>query len=210
MEIWPGSGTFITWKWRLARLGMSCLPPPGWSMHPRTRRSTICMISPGFWRLYSPPCSMSCRTISRVGWSPQLLISGIEISSTKTSMLFPPGGPKVLPWRFSTEPSTVLWKMSGVVAAENEIFFASTDDWSCLARTWRMDVVFAVPGPPMSSTARWREMDVSRMNMVRTESTVGIVRVGKSEARSWPSYFHCGTRESQCIHVQVASSTKYS
>ena len=52
---------------------------------------------------------MSCRTISSVIWSPQSLMSGIEMSSMKTHMRLPPGGPKVLPCRFSTEPSMERW-----------------------------------------------------------------------------------------------------
>ena len=60
--------------------------------------------------------------ISSVIWSPHVLISGIEKSSTKTNIFLPPGGPKVRPCRFSIRPSICRWKMSGVVADEKESF----------------------------------------------------------------------------------------
>ena len=46
-----GSVTFITWKWRFARFGMSFLPAPGWSIAPSTSRSTMPLNSPGLSRL---------------------------------------------------------------------------------------------------------------------------------------------------------------
>ena len=51
IEAFEGSVTFITWKWRLARLGMSFLPAPGWSMAPRMSTSTMPVNSPGLSRL---------------------------------------------------------------------------------------------------------------------------------------------------------------
>ena len=51
IEAVDGSVTFITWKWRFARLGMSFLPAPGWSIAPRTSRSMMPLNSPGLSRL---------------------------------------------------------------------------------------------------------------------------------------------------------------
>ncbi len=72
----------------------------------------------GFSSEYMPPCSSSCLTISLVTWSPQSLMVGMLMSSTNTTMLLPPGGPKVRPWRFSTAPSMDTWKIWGVVTDE--------------------------------------------------------------------------------------------
>ncbi len=58
-----------------------------------------------------PPCSNSCRTISFVTWSPHSFIAGMEMSSMKMNIFFPPGGPYVLPCRFSTEASTASWNV---------------------------------------------------------------------------------------------------
>ena len=61
-------------------------------------QSVMNFMSPmGFSSEYMPPCSSSWRTISLVTWSPQSLMAGIEMSSTKMVMILPPGGPKVRP-----------------------------------------------------------------------------------------------------------------
>ena len=51
IEAVDGSVTFITWKWRLARLGMSFLPAPGCSIAPRMSTSMMPLNSPGLSRL---------------------------------------------------------------------------------------------------------------------------------------------------------------
>ena len=92
--------------------------------------------------------------ISRVIWSPHSLMSGIEMSSMKQSIFLLLGGPKVLPWRFSTDDSICRWKMEGVVACEKDIFLNVTLAGSTALSTERMIDVLAVPGPPTRTTAR--------------------------------------------------------
>mmetsp|Transcript_12389 Transcript_12389/g.29150 ORF Transcript_12389/g.29150 Transcript_12389/m.29150 type:complete len:222 (+) Transcript_12389:2074-2739(+) len=184
IEATEGRVTFMTWKCRLARLGMSFLPPPGWSIALRKRRSMTLFHSPALSRLYSPLYSMSCRMISSVIWSPQVLISGILTSSMKMTIFLPPGGPKVRPCRFSTHPSMVRWKMTGVVALEKDSFLKPVVVGSCLPSTDRMMLVLAVPGPPTSSTGLPLATLSSMLYSLRTLSMVGMSRVANSALRS--------------------------
>mmetsp|Transcript_17131 Transcript_17131/g.34751 ORF Transcript_17131/g.34751 Transcript_17131/m.34751 type:complete len:259 (+) Transcript_17131:539-1315(+) len=206
IEATDGRVTFITWKCRLARLGMSFLPPPGCSMALKKRRSITFFHSPALSRLYTPLYSMSCRMISRVIWSPQVLISGIETSSMKTTIFLPPGGPKVRPCRFSTHPSMVRWKMMGVVADEKDSFLMAVVEGSCLPSTDRMILVLAVPGPPTRSTGRPLATESSILYSLRTESMVGMRRVANSALRSCPLKAQPGILLPQCTHSYAALS----
>mmetsp|Transcript_69179 Transcript_69179/g.207492 ORF Transcript_69179/g.207492 Transcript_69179/m.207492 type:complete len:287 (+) Transcript_69179:143-1003(+) len=151
---------------------------------------------------------MSWRTISSVIWSPHVLYSGIEMSSTKTSIFLPPGGPKVRPCRFSTLISICRWKMMGVVADEKETFFVSIVAWSCLPRYCSTVDVFAVPGPPMKSTARCCDADRWRQYSLRTESTVGTSSVANCSPTPPPGgSSHVGMSAPQWIQSPVVSST---
>ena len=123
------------------------------------------------------------RTISRVIWSPHSLTRGMEMSSMKQSMRLLLGGPKVLPWRFSTDDSIWRWKMEGVVACENDIFLKVTLIGSTAWSTERMIDVLAVPGPPTRMTARFCEMERPMLYSQRTESIVGM----SSDANCLPS-----------------------
>eukprot|EP00961_Rhodomonas_salina_P295559 3935570-Rhodomonas_salina.1 len=74
------------------------------------------------------------------------------MSSMKKQQLFPPGGPNVLPCRFSTTLSSVRWKISGVVTNENGTILVV--HWSRL-RPWMNCIIVAVldtPGAPVKST----------------------------------------------------------
>ena len=205
-----GVVTCITWKWRLARLGMSFLPPPGVSMQPMKARSTIDFHSPGLSRLYTPWYSMSCRTSSSVGWSPHVLTSGDDRSSMKKTIRFDPGGPNVRPDRFSTLASIVCWSILGVVADESDTVFVSTSVGFCFASTCSTLHVLAVPGLPTSSTGRPRASESSSMCWLRTLSIVGT-RIDVNDApRSCPLCCHLGTHAAQCSHSHVASLIRYS
>ena len=103
-------------------------------------------------RKQTPDVSMSWRTSSSVGWSPQTLTSGMDRSSRKKVIFLPPGGPKFLPPCLSSSASMACWNMPGVVADEKFIFFRSM--WSALNVSKNVSAfdVFAVPDPPTSST----------------------------------------------------------
>mmetsp|Transcript_13331 Transcript_13331/g.21688 ORF Transcript_13331/g.21688 Transcript_13331/m.21688 type:complete len:222 (+) Transcript_13331:3272-3937(+) len=175
MAATEGSGTLKMQNWRLRRLGISFLPPPGVFMAARYWQSMIIFMSPiGFSSAYMPPCSRSCRTISFVTWSPQSFIDGMEMSSTNTRSFFPPGGPKMRPWRFSTAPSTVNWKMLGVVRLEKVIALDTITSGSNESIKDLIVVVFAVPGPPTKSDDFPTDETRWRMASKRTESSVGM------------------------------------
>lgn len=135
MAALEGSGTLKMANWRLRRLGISFLPPPGTFMQatylhtanklddcgclhqarseatpPEEARHLVSAtkrMSPiGFSREYRPPCDSSCRTASFVIWSPHSFTNGMLRSSMKTVICLPPGGPYVRPCRFSTLPCT--------------------------------------------------------------------------------------------------------
>ena len=107
-------------NWRLSRFGMSFLPPPGWPIAAMYVRSSHTLKSPrlSLSRKQKPPCSTSWRTSSSVVWSPQLLTSGIEMSSMKTVIFLPFGGPNDLPPRLSSSTSTADCAPNIVVANE--------------------------------------------------------------------------------------------
>mmetsp|Transcript_7533 Transcript_7533/g.28303 ORF Transcript_7533/g.28303 Transcript_7533/m.28303 type:complete len:258 (+) Transcript_7533:7400-8173(+) len=206
-----GRGTLKMQKCRFKRLGMSFLPPPGVFIAARYWQSTIIFISPiGFSREYIPPCSRSCRTISFVTWSPQSFIAGMEMSSTKTSSFFPPAGPKVRPWRFSTEASTVNWNTLGVVSEEKVIDRLAITSGSKERMKDLIVVVFAVPGPPTNSDDLPTEDTNRNTCSSRTLSSVGITRLANLGRSSDTGYSHRGTTAVQFCHAPDVGSTKYS
>lgn len=81
-------------------------------------------------------------------WSPHTFTLGMLTSSTKTTILFPPGGPKVRPCRFSTEPSMLIWKILGVVRLLKVMVLLLIWSGFSLLRNWFTVAVLAVPGPP--------------------------------------------------------------
>mmetsp|Transcript_23991 Transcript_23991/g.78017 ORF Transcript_23991/g.78017 Transcript_23991/m.78017 type:complete len:200 (+) Transcript_23991:5674-6273(+) len=163
MAATDASGTLKMQNCLLRRFGMSFLPPPGVFIAARYCVSANMRMSPiGFSSWYIPFISRSWRTISLVTWSPQSFITGMLMSSTKTAIFLPPGGPYVRPWRFSTAPSTANWKMLGVVSDEKVIDLDMKASGSRPAMNWLMHVVLAVPGPPTSSDALSTELTSSR------------------------------------------------
>mmetsp|Transcript_11983 Transcript_11983/g.37931 ORF Transcript_11983/g.37931 Transcript_11983/m.37931 type:complete len:214 (-) Transcript_11983:471-1112(-) len=173
-------------------------------------QSTIIFMSPGFSRLYMPSCSSSCRTISLVTWSPHSLMLGIEMSSTNTAICLPPGGPKVRPWRFSTEPSTDIWKMPGVVREEKVMVLLAMISGLKDAMNCMMVLVLAVPGPPTSRLPFLTLLTRRRRCSRRTESSVGMTSCANLGFSSSRGYSQEGTCPSQCSHSVFSSFTRYS
>mmetsp|Transcript_29254 Transcript_29254/g.72342 ORF Transcript_29254/g.72342 Transcript_29254/m.72342 type:complete len:287 (+) Transcript_29254:1995-2855(+) len=211
MAATEGSGTLKMQNWRLRRLGMSFLPPPGVFIAARYWQSMIIFMSPmGFSREYIPPCSNSCLTTSLVTWSPQSFICGMEMSSTNTSSFLPPGGPKVRPWRFSTLASTVNWKMLGVVREENVMDLDAMTSGSNEFMNDLIVVVLAVPGPPTKREDLPTEATSLRMHSRRTESSVGITSWLNLGFSSATGYSQSGTLSIHVFHSVLSSLTKYS
>mmetsp|Transcript_8533 Transcript_8533/g.18077 ORF Transcript_8533/g.18077 Transcript_8533/m.18077 type:complete len:219 (+) Transcript_8533:2356-3012(+) len=196
-------------KFRFRRFGMSFLPPPGCCMAAMYWRSSQILSSPrlSLSRNAKPPCSTIKRTSSRVGWSPHALISGIETSSMKTVMARLPGGPKLLPPRFSSSTSIDCWAPNGVVAEEKLTRLTSILAGSCSPRNMSAVEVFAVPAPPTISTGLRCLCSSPTTKSERVESIVGTRRFEKSSL-SPLGYFHLGGVQS--FHSPVATSTKYS
>jgi hypothetical protein len=91
-------------------------------------------------------------------WSPQTFTLGMLTSSTNTTILFPPAGPKVRPCRFSTEPSMLIWKILGVVRLLKVMVLLLIWSGFSLLRNWFTVAVLAVPGPPTwFQIELWRE-----------------------------------------------------
>eukprot|EP00965_Chrysotila_dentata_P029606 984430-Pleurochrysis_carterae.AAC.1 len=133
------------------------------------------------------------------------------MSSIKSTIFLPPGGPKVRPCRFSTLASIWRWKMAGVVADESESFLRSVAFLSRRERYCITVAVLAVPMPPRSSTGLPAPMESESACMLRTESMVGTSSEGKMSPICLPAGgSHCGICEPQCAHSPEASSTRYS
>lgn len=211
MAATDGSGTLKQQNCRLRRLGMSFLPPPGVFIAAMYWQSVMNFMSPmGFSSWYIPPCSSSCRTISLVTWSPQSLYAGMEMSSMKTIIFFPPGGPKVRPWRFSTDPSTENWKMLGVVRDEKVMALLVISSGLSALVNCITTVVLAVPGPPTRSVALPTDDTICSSRSYRTESSVGMTSDAYLGVSLLCGYAHVGTRVLQCSQFCVCSPTRYS
>ena len=70
---------------------------------------------------------------------------------TTRTVIFPPGGQKVLPVFLSTSASTVRWKFRGVVAEEKLIRLLNMVSMENLEQYIKAVEVFAVPGAPTIS-----------------------------------------------------------
>ena len=211
MAATDGRGTLKMQKCLFKRLGISFFPPPGVFIAARYCTSTIIFMSPmGFSREYMPPSSRSWRTTSLVTWSPQSFITGMEMSSTKTIIFFPDGGPKVRPDRFSTDDSMATWNVPGCVRDENVMSFVAVVSLSNPAMNCLIAVVFAVPGPPTNSACLSTLVTILRSDSRRTESRVGMMSLANLGFSSATGYSHAGTWVFQCLHSVSSSETKYS
>lgn len=189
-------------KLRLRRFGMSFRPLPGCPMAARYCRSSHTLNSPrlSLSRKGKPPCSTSSRTISSVGWSPHLFFSGMDRSSMKTVMRFPPGGPKLRPPRLSSSASTAFRHMKGVVAEEKLMRFTACLSAPSVRRNMSAVEVLAVPSAPTRSTGLRRLCSFCRRKPARVESMVGTRRLEKSsrsgaEGRAGAGYVQAGGRQ---------------
>ena len=129
---------------------------------------------------------------------------------TPWALHLPPGGPKVRPCRFSTLPSTLNWKMLGVVSDENVIDLDVISSGFSLPMNCCTTVVFAVPGPPTSSVALPTLLTRLSSRSYRTLSSVGMTRLAYLGVSLSAGYVHVGTRWCQCSHSWFVSLTRYS
>mmetsp|Transcript_53887 Transcript_53887/g.129837 ORF Transcript_53887/g.129837 Transcript_53887/m.129837 type:complete len:284 (-) Transcript_53887:1100-1951(-) len=188
---------------------MSFLPLPGWFIAAMYCRSSQCFTSPrlSLSRKQKPCVSTSWRTISSVGWSPQVFTRGIDTSSKNTVIFLPLGGPNDLPPRLSSSDSIVLWNMPGVVADEKLTRFRRRFSGSNVRKNISATDVLAVPAPPIIRTGSFWTCRASRRKIARVESMVGTSRLEKSRT-SVSGYSQASGR--QRSHSRVLVSTKYS